>query len=437
MLQLNPNEILRINKLINNSLDTIKNNIHSLKKKYNGTNIVSTLDLENIEKLTNNVNNSTLFLTSIINEIVEATGESIDSLLSTKHTLSYYDSKLLSYYANKINNRDSNLDSIDLCYSKDDRLTNYCNKQNFIAYANTIFDKFNPEEFGLDRETVINDLIYIYDKRGAAEAYNVMNALVKNKPDNYHEYKFNPTTQMHSNDYYDYNNKTINNYQTNSEIINVNGYEYEIAQVLPKDCTSTEKLAYNFSKANVVNTMKTLPDKYLELCSKGNSNTITLVCNRSAMNNNANWSGYYKPSAALSSNTNMITIDIHGSFTDNEFYTQDTLIHEMGHKFDDMSQSNSIIDWILGDITHTDGNREWANTYNKYNNVVSGINLGGYVSYPNVNEFFADSMVAYIKNPDMLKSLCPEVYNLISGMLDGEYGYSYYDKIPYVLNATS
>ena len=437
MLQFNPNEVIKINKHINNSLDIINNNILYLKKKYSNTNIIEELNIENIDKLANRLNNSTNFLSEMINELIEATGESLDKLLSSNHTLSYYDNKLLTYYANKINNGgNNNLEYIDLCYSKDNRLTNYCQKQNFVEYVNTILNNFNPEEFGLDRENVVNDLVYVYDKRGSTEAYNIIRALLANKPDNYHEYNFKPTKQMHTNKYYDYNNNTINNYQTNSEMINVNGYNYEIAQVLPKDCTNTERLAYDFGKANVINTMRTLPDKYIKLCSLGNTNVITLTSSRDAMNNNANWSGYYKPSALFNSNSNMITIDIHGSFIDNEFYTQDTLIHEMGHKFDDMSQSKGIIDWIFGDITYTGSNKEWSNLYNKYGNVLSAINLGGYERYPNVNEFFGDATVAYFKKPEILKRLCPEVYKGISNMLDGEYGYSYYDVITNVLSAS-
>ena len=430
MLQLNPNEVMRIDKLMTNSLDIIKNDIKYLKNKY--TNMPK-FDIDNIEKSVGKLSNGTVFLDDIINELIEATGESLDKLLNSKHTLNYYENKLLAHYANKINNN-SKLDTIDLCYSKDDKVTNYCQKQNFIDYANSFFNNFDAEQYGLDKETVINDLIYIYDKRGATEAYAVMNALEKNCPNNYHDYHFNPTDQRNANSYYDYNSKTINNYQTNSEIIDVNGYKFEIAQVLPKDCTKSEFLAYNFGKANIINTLHTLPDKFIKLCSQGNSNVITLTCSRNAMNNNANWSGYYKPSALFSTKTNMITIDIRGSFNDNTFYTQDTLIHELGHKFDDMSYSKNIIDQIFGRITYTDTNSEWSNAYKKYNSIMSAINPSGYNNYPNVNEFFGDAMVAYIKNPLDVKKLCPTVYNLINDMLGGEYGYSYDERIVYVLN---
>ncbi len=435
MLQLNPNEIIRISKLMNNSLDTIKERLRFLKTKYDSN---DNINFDNLESHVTNLSNSTLFLNQIINELEEATGENIDKLISSNHSLSYYENKLLNHYANNLNNNEnqSKLDKIDLCYSKDDKLTNYCQKQNFAEYATSFFRKFNPEDYGLNKDTVINDLLYVYDKRGSREAYAIMRALENNAPANYNEYHFNPTSQLNDNSYYDYNSKTISNYQTNSEVININGYKYEIAQVLPKDCTKTELLAYNYGKANVINTMRTLPDKYLELCSKGNSNVITLTCDKLAMNNSGNWSGYYKPSAFFNNKTNMITVDIHGSFNDNTFYTQDTIIHEMGHKFDDMMYDKNIIDWILGRTTYTDSSDNWDNLYHKYGNVLSAINLGGYESYPNVNEFFGDATVAYFKDPEIVKSLCPEVYQSISKMLDGEYGSSYNEKMVHILNAT-
>ena len=438
MLQLNPNEVIRINKLIGNSLEIIGSNIDYLKKKYNGDPESDELELDQLNSLTKRINNSTLFLDGIIDELVEATGESIDQLLNADHSLNYFENKLISHYADNIDSNASKkkLFTIDLCYSKDDKIKNFCQKKNFIEYANNFFKKFNPEDFGLDRESVINDLIYTYDNRGSKEAYAIMKALENNCPENYSTYNFQPKKQKHPNASYDFNDDVVSKYQTNSEDINVNGYSYEIVQVLPKDCTKTEELAYNFGKANIINTMRTLPDKYLEICSKGNSNAIVLTCTQSVTNNNANWSGYYKPSAFLSDDTNSITIDIHGSFTDNSFYTQDTLIHEMGHKFDDLLYGKNIVDWIFGVTAYTNSKKEWSEAYKKYNNVLSGINLGGYTSYPNVNEFFGDTTVAYFKNPEMLKTMCPEAYNLMSNMLDGEYGYSYDQKIVHVLNAT-
>lgn len=439
MLQINPNEIIRITRLLNNSLSIIDENVLYFKKKYHDDpKEIELLKIDDIEKLTNNIKNNTLFLNNIITELVEATGESVDNLLKNKYSLNYFENRLLTHYAKNLSGdaTKDKLSAINLCYEKDDKLNNYCLKMNFVEYAEKYFHNFKPEEYGLDENTVITELLEVYDKRGASEAYSIIHAIEYNCPSNYSEYKFNPTKLINSTNYYDFNNKTIGNYQTNSEMININGYDYEIVQVLPKDCTKVEMLAYNFGKANIINTMRTLPNKYLELCSKGNANTITLTCATDAMNNAGEWSGYYKPTAFMRSNNSNITIDIHGSFNDNTFYTQDTLIHEMGHKFDDLIYDKSIVNWLFGNTTYTDNNSDWNTAYKKYNDVLTSISLGGYATYPNVNEFFGDAAVAYFKEPGILKTMCPEVYELINNMLDGEYGYSYSDKIVAILNAT-
>lgn len=440
MLQINPNEVIRISKLINVSLDNIDEKIRFFKSKYtDNPNKLQELNIDEITKLITRIKNSTLFLKDITSEIEEATGESLDKILEANYSLNFFEDKFINHYASKIKNKANNseLDKIELCYSKDDKVNHYTYKQKFLEKAKNRFNNFNPSKFGLTEEELMDNLAEIYDKRGAKEANAIIEALENNCPENYHTYHFNPEKQMNSDKYYDFNKDVIDKYQTNSELINVNGYKFEIAQVLPKDCNKIEALAYNFGKANVINTMRTLPDKYLELCSKGKNNTITLTCGNDMMNNTGNWSGYYKPSTMFGSNCSNVTVDIHGSFTNNSFYTQDTLIHEMGHKFDDMITSKSIIDWILGKTFYTNQNDEWSTYYNKYNNVLTSINEGGYTSYPNVNEFFADSTVAYFKNPEVYKELCPESYELLSNMLDGEYGYSYDDKIVAILSSTS
>ena len=438
MLQINPNEVIRISKLMNNSIELIEDNIKYFKNKYANDN--TKLDeILQIEKLLIKTKDNTTFLEKITNELVAATGESLDNLLNSKHSLSYYNTKFISHYATSIFNNESasKLDAIDLCYNRDSTLDSYCQKQNFMNYYKDYLNGFNPAKYGLTEEEVKKEIMYVYETRGASEAYALMRALVNNEPENYQDYHFNPKKQMHPNSYYDYDSGVINNYETNSEIIDVNGYKYEFAQVLPKDCTKIERLAYNFGKANVINTMKTLPDKYLKLCSEGDTNAIILTCNTNAMNNIAQWSGYYKPSSIYKKYTNMIAIDIHGSFNDNVFYTQDTIIHELGHKFDDVSYNKSIIDKIFGRTSYTSNSTDWDNVYKKYKNVLNSINFSGYEQYPNVNEFFGDATVAYFKKPDVMKALCPEVYVLMNNMLDGEYGYSYNDKIVTVLSASN
>ena len=430
MLQINPSEFLRIGVLLKNSIDIIDENIKYLK---NNKEISS--EIIEFNKIITSIKNNTNFLTNIINEFEKATGEDINKLLSHQYNDDFYKDKLLIHYANLICNDEKNakLNTLELCYENDDELSKYCQRHNFINNYKTYLTGFNYRKFGLTEEEIEKEIIYIYDNRGPNEAYSIMRALINNEPTNYFEYDFKPQKQINSNSFYDYNSKTINNYLTNSEIIEVNGYKYEFAQVLPKDCTNLEYLAYNFAKANTINTMRTLPDKYLELCAKGNSNAIILTSDTNAMNNSGNWSGYYKASSLFRKSTNMIVIDAKGSFNNNEYYTQNTIIHEMGHKFDDMMYSKNIIDKLFGKTNYTETSGEWKNAYTKYRDVLNSINTTGYEQYPNVNEFFGDATVAYFKNPQAVKTLCPEVYNLMNKMLDGEYGYSYNDKINEIL----
>ena len=434
MLQINPNEIIKSSRLINNSLETILNNLKYLKHSSNK----NSLDYQNIDKINRLVliiQEKSSFLNDIVNELVKITGEDIDKLIESNYSMAYYENKIINYYAKAICNNDKNdeLDILDLCYGKDAKLTSICSRENFITYANSYLEGFDFEKYNLDKESVMKDLLYILNKRGSSEAHAVMQALVNNAPNNYLSYNFNPGNITNTDKYYDFNSNTINNYSTNSEIININGYDYEICQVLPSDVTNTEKLVYNFSKANVINTMRTLPDKYLKLCSGGSSNSIILTSSREAMNNSGVWSGYYKPSSIYVRNNNMIVVDIHGSLIDNEYYTQDTIIHEMAHKFDDMMYETNLIEKIFGKPNYTNNHNEWQECFNKYKNILNGIDYDGYEQFPNVNEFFGDAMVAYFKSPETVKKLCPELYELTSKMLDGEYGYSYSDRIVNIL----
>ena len=434
MLQLNPNEIIKNNKLINNSLETILNNLKFLKNTYDK----SSLEYQNIDKLNKlvlNIKDKNIFLDNIVNELVKVTGEDVNKLTEANYSMSFYENKILSYYAKAICNNDKNdeLNILDLCYEKDSKLTHYCSRENFITYANTYLENFDFGKYGLNKDDVIKDLLTILNKHGTSEAHSIMHALVNNAPENFDEYHFNPGNLKNSYKYYDLNTKTIDKYITSSEVININGYDYEICEVFSKDITNLERKVYEFSKANVINTMRTLPDKYLDLCSRGSSNAIILTTDRMAMENSGSWSGYYKPSSIYVRNNNMITIDIHGSLIDNEYYTQDTIIHEMAHKFDDMMYEANIIDKIFGKPNYTNNNSEWENCFKKYKNVLNSINLNGYEEFPNVNEFFGDAMVAYFKSPEAVKKLCPELYNLANNMLDGEYGYSYNDKIVNIL----
>ena len=438
MLQINPSEIIRLKKLFDNSLDVINDNILFLQNEYINQNSEKLTQVEEIKKLVDILYEKTNFINKIINELENITGEEVNKLINKKYSMSFYEEKIANYYAKAIcNNFNTNeLDILALCYSKDDQLDNYCNRENFTKYFHGFLNNFDFNKYGLSKEEVEKELLYIFNKRGATEAHAVMRALVNNIPDNYLEYNFNPTKQIKSNKYYDYNSDIIDRYQTNSEIININGYDYEICQVLPKDCTNIEKVVYNYAKANTINTIRALPNNFIKTCAGGNSNAIILTCDKLAMNNEGNWSGYYKSSTFFGNDNNMIVLDAHGSLNNNEYYTQDTIIHEMGHKYDEMIYNKSIIDRLFGRKNYTSNSDEWNNAFKKYKNVVNSINTNGYETFPNVNEFYGDVMVAYFKSPDAMKTLCPEVYDLTNKMLEGEEGYTYQQKMVTILSRT-
>ena len=59
MLQINPNEVIRISKLIDNSLDTINSDIQYFKKKYiNNPDELEKLDIDNLTKSQFNMRNT-------------------------------------------------------------------------------------------------------------------------------------------------------------------------------------------------------------------------------------------------------------------------------------------------------------------------------------------------------------------------------------------
>lgn len=431
MLKLNPSEVIRFSKLADNCLEDVQTHFNIvLKNNY----IEINDNIAYLKKIIEKLKNNTDALKKIVRELEEVTELTSEELLKGHFDNEFYEDKMLKHYAKKMyhNNQKSIMNDLNKYYdtaSDNGKFALYYQRENFLNNYNKMLGDFNYQKYGLTREILEKDITYIYDTRGSNEAYNVVHALSKNCPDNYLDYNFNPQSQIKDNSAYDYNKRIISNYQTNSEMITINGYEYEIAQVLPKDCTQTERLAYNFCKSNVINTMRTLPDSYLKYGASGNSNTIILTSNVDTMNNTGNWGGYYKASSLFGRNNNMLVIDAHGSFIDNEYYTQDILIHEMGHKFDDMMSKNNIFDYLFGKTYYTSKNDDWGNLFDKYKNVLSGINSNGYENYPNVNEFFGDVTVAYFKSPETLKKLCPEVYDSFSSMLGGEYKESYNSRI--------
>ncbi len=290
-------------------------------------------------------------------------------------------------------------------------------------------NNFDYQKFHMTKEELEEELWYIYCQRGKKEVNYIMNALLNNEPDNYDEYEFNTKELLHDQSYYNFSSN-VNEYETNSENITINNYTFEFVQVLDKDITNIERLAYNFCKANVINTLKTLPDTFLAKGVSGSSNAIVLTSSREVFNRSStDWAGFYKTDNSIFPSHNTIVIDAHGSLYANTYYTQDVVIHEMSHKFDDMLYEGFFKNTSLGGYYYTKNDRTWKDLYSKYNKTVSSINSGGYEDFPDEQEFFSDAMVAYYKSGDHLKKLCPEVYDYITNLLGADYGNCYTNKI--------
>lgn len=277
---------------------------------------------------------------------------------------------------------------------------------------------------GVTMGDVVSDYIDIKNKKGLSYAVDVINALGWNYPSNYSEYHFNPTDVP--TDKIDYarteiDPNTANNYRVRNENVDINGYTYDIVQVLPTSCHKIEELVYDFNKANIVNTMSTLPDVFLDAGRSGASNCLVLTCDENAMmykgEQTKKYGGYYRPGSE------MVVINTKYAFSGSRYslVSQDWVIHEYAHKYDDMKNKN-------GDY-YTENSKKWNDLYNENKNKINGIDPGGYDEFPDAQEFFADGMVAYFKSPDALKGVSEEVYNAYTEILGGDYGGSFTNNI--------
>lgn len=293
------------------------------------------------------------------------------------------------------------------------KLGDYFKVQSIIE---KVLKNFDSEKFNINKDTAREELLYVYRVRGRDELEYLIMALQNNCPDNYFEYNFNPQPQNEGDGHYNYDGKIIKDYQTNSEFININGVEFEFAQVLPKDCTSLELLAYNFAKANVINTMRTFPEPFLAAAIQKN-NVVVLTCSPDTQANKDRWGGYYCGSNFTSPQDGTVVIDVHGSFHSNDYYTRDAVIHEFAHKFDDILNGLGKFDNRILGCNYTDGKKEWELLYDAYSSVIPDIIPHGYtkegfeaIGEGKISEFFAESIVAYFLDPSKVWNLCPDLY---------------------------
>ena len=274
---------------------------------------------------------------------------------------------------------------------------------------------FDYKKFGYSNiEDVVDEFVILSDKRNVSfpKCSDLLEQISKK------DTNFNPTETTKDTSYYSLLPSAYIPYNINSEIINVNGYDFDFAQVLPTDCTKIERIIYDYYKVEVIDTMKTLPNNYLKAASSGNSNAIVLAPSIKYTNNfNELWGGYYTPSGKDANTIVILTpLEAFGS----EYYTEDVVIHEMGHKFDDYSNGVFYSRNDENTVYYSQENAAWNEYYEKYKDVLPPIVADGYDPIPNIQEFFAETSVAYFKNPDELKELCPEVYDAFHKMLGYE-----------------
>ena len=272
----------------------------------------------------------------------------------------------------------------------------------------TQLDAKDYERMGFTEEQVNKYL----DKFDFYEKIARVNALKNNCPDNYADFNFNPGPLLHDYTYYGISEKALDKYDLQSEVINVNGFQVEIVQMIPKNCSDIELLLYNYAKANTINTLSTLPADFLG-CVEEFNNAIVLACDiDDYMNKDMGYTLGLTFNTGLKNAEGVIVLDAHGSFYNSDIWITESLIHEMGHKFD-----NAYNDDDYGYSTGQ-GYDEWNGYRKKYARTVAGIIPGGYSSESldedHVHEFYAECIQAYFLAPDELKVLCPNVYDAIT-----------------------
>ncbi len=300
-----------------------------------------------------------------------------------------------------------------------------------------------------DVNIIIEELNYIYDNRGKKAFEGVINYLLRGRPKNYNDNQFRPRPGGGlRNELYDFDLETIDNYEKNSEGIDIaSECWYDFVQVLPEDCTDIERIAYDYFKANIINTMRALPESFQNTVGgNGTKSTVILTSDSDSQDHKGNWAGYYCPGLFYDAGGNVVVLmaleDFHNGiyFSDiNAFYTRDVIIHELSHCFDDNLEGLDLTyEDLLNGRNYSTGvkTEAWKGLYDKYHQLLPDVLWNGYEDYKgSVVEFFADAMNAYFVNPDRLKELCDEeLYNAITEALGGDYGGYYTNNIDSVLD---
>ena len=307
---------------------------------------------------------------------------------------------------------------------------------NILNNLSDILDTYglDYEKIGYSREKVEEELLYICHKRGGTEVYKILEALENNRPNNYSDFSFNPSAPLHDASYYNFSTERIGDYSVLSEMINVNGFDIEFTQVLPSDYTDIERLVFDYTKANTINTLSYLPNDFLS-CIINNNNAVVLTCDRNSQRDNSEWGGYYLDDTNVSC-SGIIVIDANGALYAKDYYTRDTVIHELAHKFDDSLNGTDDASYLYT-LASDEGYKKWNLYREKYCDILPFLVELGYNSdflheEYNTHEFFAEAVVTYYLARDELERLCPDVYAELYSMLPEPSQFSQVEKVAFL-----
>ena len=322
---------------INSSCASIQSIINSFYDHYSGGDIDSIKEnistyLNCINELSENINYSILAYSACDKELIDKANYIIDELFNN-------DEKLESRFKSIINDsiEDSNNNDIYTFKENTDfnKLSNELGEfsENYKTVKEVV-DKYDYNRFCVNKGQMTDDLYLILTQIGTDYFNRVVNGLA-NMPKNYDKLVFETTKFEGNYSDYDINEKYLEYSDINTEKIPIHGKKIEFVQVLPKGCTATEELVYNFAKANVINTITSLPDSFANVV-LNNNNPIVLTYNPLTQIHSDFSNGYYiQNNNSDSSNKNSVpfVFNVQQSLTKNETLTNYDVIYTMAKKF--------------------------------------------------------------------------------------------------------
>jgi len=284
-------------------------------------------------------------------------------------------------------------------------------------------------------------------KYGSFNAF--LNAIANNCPDNYKDFNFNPNITNFSNlelgkklNFYNLKNGFDDKYVITIEKININGKSVEIVQILPgstndygeakTSLTNLEQHFNNIYKANVINTVNNkIPVPVLESISSDTDIKFILTDENEVLLNNENNKGC---PGLYDMQSGSICLEPIGMINSGDLSVDNVVAHQIGHKFD-ANYDNKSIHRNLSETVHeifnsnVDALSYSSNTKDDrfYKMAQNNADKLSYIDniFPTSNsfkksttEFFASSFDAYVNNEKDLITLCPEVHDAITQMIN-------------------